>query len=108
MPLPGGPVRFRRPPTETRPALTKMIGAEPRNAALYRLRAQEDEMQLDFPAAESDWKAYADLTADRGAGYVELADFYHRRVRAVKEIGALQVVGSQPSDRFLPPAEQRS
>ena len=39
MPLPGGAVRFRRPPSETRPALAKMIGAEPKNAALYRLRA---------------------------------------------------------------------
>ncbi len=107
MPLPGGAVRFRRPPAETRPALTKMIGAEPKNAALYRLRAQEAEMQLDFTAAESDWKAYADLASDRGAGYLELADFYHRRIQVREEITALQVVGSSPSDVFLPPAEQR-
>jgi hypothetical protein len=108
MPLPGGAVRFRRPPSETRPALAKMIGAEPKNAALYRLRAREDEMQLDFPAAETDWKAYADLAADRGTGYLELADFYHRRVRAVDELGALQVVGAQASDPFLRAASQRA
>jgi predicted negative regulator of RcsB-dependent stress response/Flp pilus assembly protein TadD len=108
MPLPGGAVRFRRPPSETRPALTKMIGAEPKNAALYRLRAREDEMQLDFSAAETDWKAYADLASDRGAGYLELADFYHRRVRALEEIGALQAVGAQASDPFLPAASQRA
>ncbi len=108
VPMPGESVRFRRPPAETRPALTRRIAAEPKNAALYRLRAQEDEMQLDIPAAENDWKAFADLSADRGAGYLELADFYHRRVRAAEEVAALQVVGSLPSDPFLPPAEQRA
>ncbi len=108
MPLPGGPVRFRRPPSETRPALAKLIGADPKNAALYRLRAQEAEMQLDFSAAESDWKAFADLARDRGEGYLELADFYHRRARAAAEIGALQTVGTLPPDRFIPPRSQRS
>ena len=107
MPLPGGAVRFRRPPSETRPALTKMLEAEPRNAALYRLRANEDEMQADFTAAEADWKMYADLASDRGAGYLELADFYRRRARAVGEIGALEVVGQSPSDPYVPPQLQR-
>ena len=107
MSLPGGPVRFRRPPSETRPDLTKMIAAEPKNASLYRLRAHEAEMQLDFPAAEADWKAYADLAADRGEGYLAVADFYHRRNRAGDEITALETVGGLPSDTLLPPDKQR-
>ena len=45
-------------------------------------------MQLDFTAAGSDWKAYSDLAPDRGEGYLELADFYHRRARAAQEIRA--------------------
>jgi Flp pilus assembly protein TadD len=108
MPLPGGAVRLHRPPSETRPALTKLIAAEPRNAALYQLRAHEAEMQLDFAAAENDWRAFADLAADRGAGYLALADFYHARVRAADEIRALETVGSLPSDPFLPATEQRA
>ena len=107
MPLPGGSVRFRRPPSETRPALSKMLEAEPKNAVLYRLRANEDEMQADFTAAEADWKTYANLASDRGAGYMELADFYHRRARSVEEIGALEVVGQSPSDPYVPPQLQR-
>jgi predicted Zn-dependent protease len=106
--VPGGQVRFRRPPTETRPALTKMIGVEPKNAALYRLRAQEAEMQLDIPAADADWKTYADLAQDRGEGYLALADFYHRRVWAREEIAALQTVGAEPPDNFVPPEKQRA
>ena len=57
MSLPGGAVLFRRPPAETRPALGDLIKAQPHNAELYSLRALEDEQQLDFVAAESDWKA---------------------------------------------------
>ena len=59
MSLPNGAVAFRRPPRETRPALADLIKSQPRNAELYSLRALEDEQQLDFTAAESDWKAYA-------------------------------------------------
>lgn len=60
MSLPGGAVLFRRPPAETRPALGELIKAQPQNADLYSLRALEDEQQLDFSAAESDWKKHAE------------------------------------------------
>ena len=40
---PNGPVGTRRPPRETRPALTSLIAASPGNAELYRLRAGEAE-----------------------------------------------------------------
>ena len=53
----------RRPPAETRPELTKLIGASPSDAELYSLRALEDEQQLDFAAAEADWTKYAQLAA---------------------------------------------
>ncbi|MGH9522591.1 MAG: hypothetical protein ACRD3E_08675, partial [Terriglobales bacterium] len=58
MPLSGGPVAFQRPPAETRPALSELIKGQSHNAELYSLRALEDEQQLDFVAAEADWKAY--------------------------------------------------
>ena len=58
MSLPNGAVAFRRPPSETRPALGELIKGQPHNAELYSLRALEDEQQLDFTAAEPDWKAY--------------------------------------------------
>ncbi len=109
MPLPGGPVRFRRPPSETRPALTKLIAGNPKDAALYRLRAHEAEMQLDFMAAESDWKTYTGLVPDRGEGYLELADYYHRRARGAEEVGALQTLGTlSENDKFAPVPLQRS
>jgi len=108
VPMPGGAVQIRRPPSETRPALTAMIGADAKNAALYRLRAQEAELQLDFVAAETDWRRYADLLADRGQGYLDLADYYHRRANATGELSALEAVGRAPSDSYLPVTEQRA
>ena len=86
MSLPGGAVLFRRPPAETRPALGELIKAQPKNADLYYLRALEDEQQLDFSAAESDWKKYAESVSSRNGGQIALADFYHRRVRPLDEI----------------------
>src|SRR5271155_723193 len=55
MALPHGEVLFRRPPSETRPALAELIRRQPAAAKLYSLRALEDEQQLDFIAAEADW-----------------------------------------------------
>jgi hypothetical protein len=57
-------VPILRPPAETRPALTTLISGAPRDAMLYRLRAQEAEVALDFVAAEADWKAYAQTATD--------------------------------------------
>ncbi|MGH9668754.1 MAG: hypothetical protein ACRD3A_01395, partial [Terriglobales bacterium] len=57
--LPGGPALVRRPPEETRAALSQLISAAPSDAELLSLRALEDEQQLDFAAAEADWKQYA-------------------------------------------------
>ena len=53
VPMPGGAVPALRPPAETRPALTNLIAAAPRDAMLYRLRAQQDEMALDFAGGRS-------------------------------------------------------
>jgi Flp pilus assembly protein TadD len=89
--LPAGDVEARRPPAETRPALTELIAAKPTDAQLYRLRASEAELALDFTAAEADWRKYAELAHD----YLALADFYHRRLRPLDEIRALDSVASQ-------------
>jgi tetratricopeptide (TPR) repeat protein len=83
--LPGGPVLARRPPAEARQALSLMITASPNDARLYALRARESELILDFAAAEADWK--------RSGNALELADFYHRRLRPADEIEVLRAAG---------------
>jgi Flp pilus assembly protein TadD len=88
MPLPSGEVDARRPPAETRAELSKRIAAAPADQQLYRLRASEAELALDFTAAEADWKTYARLGKDPLA----LADFYHRRLRPGDEVAALETV----------------
>ena len=94
MSLPGGTVQFSRPPSETRPALGDLIKAQPKNPDLFSLRALEDEQQLDFTAAESDWKMYAESASSKDAGQFALAEFYHRRARPLDEIKALEVVAA--------------
>jgi len=111
MSLPGGAVLFRRPPPEARPALSELIKAQPRNADLYSLRAIEDEQQLDFSAAEADWKQYAENASAGSGAQIALADFYHRRVQPLDEIKTLSVVASTPPDSsegMALPSEQRS
>jgi len=111
MSLPNGAVAFRRPPSETRPALSGLIKTQPRNAELYSLRALEDEQQLDFPAAESDWKAYVDNSSDKVSAQLALADFYHHRLRPADEVKALSLVANAPpiaGEKLTPNAQQRS
>ena len=111
MSLPGATVAFRRPPSETRPALTELIKAQPHSAELYSLRALEDEQQLDFTAAEADWKAYVESSSDKVNAQLSLADFYHHRVRPADEIKVLSLVATAPpvaSEKLTSPAEQRS
>jgi cellulose synthase operon protein C len=98
MALPAGEVTFRRPPSETRPALSELILRAPANAELYSLRALEDEQQLDFAAAESDWKLFVEKSAARPAAQLSLADFYHRRLRPLDEIAVLNSLATAPPD----------
>jgi predicted Zn-dependent protease len=109
MSLPAGAVAFRRPPNETRPALADLIKAQPSNAELYSLRAREDEQQLDFNAAESDWKAYVANSSEKNAAQLALADFYHRRVRPLDEIKTLSLVAATaaPASEKLTTATQQ-
>jgi predicted Zn-dependent protease len=111
MSLPGGSVLFRRPPRETRPALAELIKKQPSDADLYSLRALEDEQQLDFTAAESDWKSYVEKSSDKIGAQLALADFYHRRLRPTDEIATLSLVATAPpitAEKLTAPAEQRS
>jgi tetratricopeptide (TPR) repeat protein len=111
MSLPGGDVLFRRPPRETRPALAGLIKTQASNADLYSLRALEDEQQLDFIAAESDWKSYVEKSSDKINAQLALADFYHRRLRPADEIASLSLVATAPpvaTEGLTAPAEQRS
>lgn len=111
MSLPNGAVAFRRPPSETRPALNELIKSQPRNADLYSLRALEDEQQLDSAAAESDWKAYVENSSDKLNAQLALADFYHRRDRPTDEIKTLSLVANAPpiaAEKLTRSAQQRS
>ncbi len=111
-PCRGGDVSFRRPPAGRLARLSarcKRTGSK--DAELYSLRALEDEQQLDFTAAEADWKSYASNSADPIAAQLSLADFYHRRLRPSDEISALSVVARapmDPSEKLLSPMQQRS
>jgi predicted Zn-dependent protease len=111
MALPNAEVLFRRPPSETRPALTELLRKQPDNEELYALRALEDEQQLDNVSAEADWKNYLSKSRDKPGAELALADFYHRRLRPWEEITALAVVAAAPasaSEKFVPASEQRS
>jgi len=107
--LPSGVISVRRPPKETRPELTKLIDAKPNDSELYSLRALEDEQQLDFAAAEADWKKYTDAASDKGAARLALADFYHRRLRSRDEFNVLiaaSFAAAPPSEKLFPPPAQ--
>lgn len=111
MALPGGEVLHRRPPIETRPALRELITQQPKDAPLYSLLALEDEQQLDFGAAEADWKRCLNASSDKAAAELALADFYHRRLRPRDEIAALTEVANAPAsaaEKFMPAINQRS
>ncbi len=107
VPMPGGAVPVLRPPAETRPALTSLIAGAPRDAALYRLRAQQAEVALDFMGAEADWKSYVRNAPDRYAAEILLADFYHRRMRPRDELAALNAAAAEKDDPLQPPWSQR-
>jgi tetratricopeptide (TPR) repeat protein len=111
MALPGGNVTALRPPQEARPLLDNLVHAQPSNADLYSLRAMEEEQQLDFDAAERDWKSYAQSAADRTGAQLGLADFYYRQARPADEIATLSVVAQSPSpasENLLAPPQQGS
>lgn len=108
--LPSGIISVRRPPKETRPELTKLLTAAPNDAELYSLRALEDEQQLDFVAAEADWKKYTEVSSDKGVARLALADFYYRRLRSRDEFNVLIAASFEPapgSEKLLPPSAQR-
>ena len=98
--MPAGPVEVRRPPRETIPALTAQIETAPGNAELYKLRAREEELALEFAAAEADWRKYASLAPDRGAGYLQLADYFHRRLAPRSEVAALMLAGQSDTSAY--------
>jgi predicted Zn-dependent protease/Flp pilus assembly protein TadD len=109
--MPSGAVMARRSPQDSRALLDQMAAKSPMNAEFYLMRARVDEESLDFTAAEADWKKYVTLLPDHAAGELELADFYHRRLRPLEEIEALSLAAAAPSndsDRLLPATEQRS
>jgi tetratricopeptide (TPR) repeat protein len=109
--MPAGPVQSRKPPREVVSELTKQIETAPSRADLVSLRAHEAELNLDFTTAEQDWKTYARLSADKGAGAVALADYYHRRLQPKEELAALLEAAAQPAtgrDALNTEMEQRS
>ena len=111
MALPVGDVPHRRPPAETRPELQKLIAQQPKEAELYSLLALEDEQQLDFMAAEANWKKFVEASVERSQAQMALADFYERRLRPQDEIEVLSAVANAPApdaEKLTPPAAQQS
>jgi cellulose synthase operon protein C len=110
MPMPVSKVFGLRPPREATPLLSELIKRQP-SAELYSLRALNEEASLDFTAAESDWKQYAEAASDRVQAQWSLADFYMRRLRPSDEIATLAVIGRAPSsaaDKLTAVEHQRS
>jgi len=108
--LPGGTVSMRKPPAETRADLSKLIASSPSDAELYSLRALEDEQQLDFTAAQADWFKFIDLSADKGAARLTVADYFHRRLETDHELTELAMAAREnlpDAEKALPPAQQR-
>jgi tetratricopeptide (TPR) repeat protein len=111
MKLPGGEALYRRSPRETRPELTTLINNSQKSAALYSLRAMEDEQALDFAAAEKDWKTWAEKADDKAAANLDLADFYERRLKPQEELAALEAVGqaaASPRERWTAAESQQA
>ena len=107
----GGPVSVRRPPLEARNSLNDLVSKSPHDPELYRMRARSDEALLDFAAAEADWRKYAELVPDKADAQLQLADFYHRRLRPLDEVKALSAAAQAPSstaDKLRPANEQRA
>ena len=111
MKLPGGEALYRRSPRETRPELTALIGSSQNSAALYSLRAMEDEQALDFAAAEKDWKSWVEHAGDKAGANLDLAGFYERRLKPQEELAALEAVGNAPAsphERWTPSEDQQA
>ncbi|MBS1872968.1 MAG: hypothetical protein JSU00_07120 [Acidobacteria bacterium] len=111
--VPSGPAKAlaRRPSSETRPELAKLIAVRPADGELYSLRALEAERQLDFGSAEADWIKHAQLAGDKFSGQIALADYYQRRLEPAKEVKALHeaaVLPAQAAERYTPAMEQKS
>jgi Flp pilus assembly protein TadD len=110
MQVPGGEILFPRPPREAVPALTALQQAE-KTAALYSLRALEEEQALDFASAERDWKTWTEQAEDHAGATLDLADFYERRLKPQDELAALDRVGQSapdPRERWTAVESQRS
>jgi tetratricopeptide (TPR) repeat protein len=111
MKLPGGEALYRRSPREARPELTALINSSKNSAALYSLRALEDEKALDFDAAERDWKTWAQKADVKPAANLDLANFYDRRLKPQEELAALEAVGQAPAtprERWTAAGSQQS
>jgi len=91
--LPSGSVVAKRPPAEARAELGKLIQAAPSDAELFALRAMQAEQQLDFAAAETDWKKHLELASNKASANTALADYYHRRLQVRDELSALTAAG---------------
>jgi tetratricopeptide (TPR) repeat protein len=111
MDVPGGAILGRRTPAESRQELTSLLDKGPKTSALYTLRAQEDERQLDFKAAEADWRLAVEAAADKTAALLDLAAYYNRRVEPEKQVSTLLEAAKLPlssEEAFLVSSKTRS
>jgi len=90
-------ISWRKPPKETRPALSQQIQQRPAEAQLYLLRAREAEAQLDFAAAEADLAKYVQIAPARAEAWRDKAAFHQRRAEPEKELAALLEAAKLPA-----------
>ena len=112
MSLPNGAVAFRRPPAETRPALTEsdQVAAAQAENSIPCVRSKMSS-HLDFTAAESDWKAFVDNSPTRLKlnlrSPISITAASGRPTRS----GILSLVAAAPAtaaEKLSPPSQQRS
>ena len=111
MEVPGMSVLYPRPPAEAVQGLNELVKKIPADVQLYVLRAHAEEESLDFVAAEKDWKAAVAHAQDVADAEMQLADFYHRRLRPKDEVDALlraASAASPASERFESAEKQRA
>ena len=99
MALPAGSILTRRPPVESKAELDLLIKQSATNAELFSVRAQEQERQLDFKAAEQDWKQAVELSKNKRTALLSLADFYARRLQPQQEVQVLLRTSSKDAIR---------
>ncbi|MEW5974493.1 MAG: hypothetical protein AB1898_01685 [Acidobacteriota bacterium] len=103
----GSQIEIPKPIEESRTELRNLLAQRNDTPELYRLLAEQDEMALDFAAAEVNYRRSVDLATAKDQALEVLADFYVRRLRFGDAVATLvsQASASSSSDTSTPLSE---